>query len=102
MIISNKQVQSILSLNEVTGVKKKSGAANSASTPVGKSDSLVLSARAQGLQFATEQVLKSPEVRAEKITELKKQIQDGTYQVSASDIAQKMVDRSLVDEIAGR
>ncbi len=100
MIISNKQVQSILSMDQVTGSKKKGNVANSNST--NKADSLVLSDRAQGLQFATEQVLKSPEVRAEKITELKKQIQDGTYQVSSSDIAQKMVGRSLVDEIAGR
>jgi flagellar biosynthesis anti-sigma factor FlgM len=101
MIISNKQVQSILSMNQVTGAKKKVGT-TSTSTPVSKPDSLELSDRAQGLQFATEQVLKSPEVRAEKITELKKRIQDGTYQVSSSDIAQKMLGRSLVDEIAGR
>jgi negative regulator of flagellin synthesis FlgM len=101
MIISNKQVQSILSLNQVTGAKKKANAVDN-SASVSKPDSLVLSERAQGLQFATEQVLKSPEVRAERITELKKQIQDGTYQVSSSDIAQKMVGRSLVDEIAGR
>lgn len=101
MIISNKQVQSILSLNQVTGAKKKVSGSND-STSVNKPDSLVLSDRAQGLQFVTEQVLKSPEVRTERITELKKQIQDGTYQVSSSDIAQKMVGRSLVDEIAGR
>jgi negative regulator of flagellin synthesis FlgM len=101
MIISNKQVQSILSLNQVTEPKKKGTVADN-SKSVSKADSLVLSDRAQGLQFATEQVLKSPEVRAEKITELKNQIQDGTYQVSASDIASKMVGRSLVDEIAGR
>jgi negative regulator of flagellin synthesis FlgM len=101
MIISNKQIQSIQSLNQVTESKKKSNAVNK-SAIANKADSLVLSNRAQGLQFATEQVLKSPEVRAERITELKKQIQDGTYQVSSSDIAQKMVGRSLVDEIAGR
>ncbi|HBE79156.1 MAG TPA: flagellar biosynthesis anti-sigma factor FlgM [Firmicutes bacterium] len=101
MIISNKQVQSILSLNQVTEPKKKGAVVNN-SKSVSKADSLVLSDRAQGLQFTTEQVLKSPEVRAEKVTELKKQIQDGTYQVPASDIASKMVGRSLVDEIAGR
>ncbi len=101
MIISNKQVQSILSMDQVSGSKKKGNAVNNPNS-VNKADSLVLSDRAQGLQFATEQVLKSPEVRAEKITELKNRIQDGTYQVSSSDIAQKMVGRSLVDEIAGR
>lgn len=87
MIISNKQVQSILSLNQVTGAKKKGSISNT--TSVNTADTLVLSDRAQGLQFAKEQVLKSPEVRAERITELKKQIQNGTYQISSSDIAQK-------------
>jgi negative regulator of flagellin synthesis FlgM len=100
MIISNKQVQSILQLNQITGAKKKAGTTNATST--NRADTLELSDHAQGLQFAKEQVLKSPEVRAERITELKKQVQDGTYQVSSSDIAQKMVGRSLVDEIAGR
>ncbi|MGE5605493.1 MAG: flagellar biosynthesis anti-sigma factor FlgM [Bacteroidota bacterium] len=101
MIISNKQVQSILQLNQVTDAKKKGYAANNASG-LNKTDSLVLSDRAQGLQFAKEQVLKSPEVRAEKITELKKRIEDGSYQVSGADIAHKMIGRSLVDELAGR
>ena len=101
MIISNKQVQSILQLNQVTGAKKKGYAANDAAA-VNKADSLVLSDRAQGLQFAKDQVLKSPEVRADKVGELKKRIQGGNYQVAGSDIAQKMIGRSLVDELAGR
>ncbi len=100
MIISNKQVQSILQLNNVNEVKKKGYGVNTA--PVNKSDSLVLSDHAQGLQFAKEQVLKSPEVRAEIISELKKRIQEGNYQVSGTDIAQKLISRSLVDELAGR
>lgn len=100
MIISNKQLQSILQLNQITGTRKRSDYPDPAS--VNKSDSLVLSSKAQELQFVKEQVLKSPEIRAERISELKKRIQEGIYQVPSQDIALKMISRSLVDEIAGR
>jgi len=99
MIISNKQLQSILQLNQIAASRKRGDYADPA---VNKSDSLVLSSRAQELQFVKEQVLKSPEVRAERISELKKRIQEGIYQVPSQEIALKMISRSLVDEIAGR
>ncbi len=56
-------------MNQVTGVKKRPGIADIPS--VNKADTLVLSDHAQGLQFAKEQVLKSPEIRAERVSELK-------------------------------
>ena len=100
MIISNKQIQSILQLDRVSAPRKK--AAPSETQSVKRSDSLVLSERAQELNFVKEQVLKSPDVRADKISELKNQIQEGSYQISSDDIAQKIIERSLADELAGR
>lgn len=100
MIISNKQVQNILQLERIDSLKKK-GTAKEVGV-VRKNDSLVLSGRAQELNFVREQVLKSAEVRADKIHELKKLIEEGNYQVSGSDVAAKMIDRSLVDELTGR
>lgn len=100
MIISNKQVQNILQLERINSLKKKESLKET--TVVGKNDSLVLSGRAQELNFAKEQVLKSPAVRADKIRELKKQIEEGNYQVSGDEVAAKMIGRSLVDELTGR
>ncbi len=100
MIISNKQVQNILQLERVNSLKKKDELKENAT--VSKNDSLVLSGRAQELNFAKEQVLKSPAVRADKIHELKRKIEEGNYQVSGNDVAAKMIDRSLVDELTGR
>lgn len=100
MIISNKQVQNILQLERIDSLKKKDAVKEVG--VVRKNDSLVLSGRAQELSFAKEQVLKSVEVRADKIHELKKQIEEGNYQVSGSDIAAKMIGRSLVDGLTGR
>lgn len=100
MIISNKQVQNILQLERINSLKKKEPLKET--TVVSKNDSLVLSGRAQELNFAKEQVLKSPAVRADKIHELKKQIEEGNYQVSGDEVAAKMIGRSLVDELTGR
>lgn len=101
MIISNKQVQNILQLERVDSLKKKTTTLGGTAT-TGKNDSLVLSGQAQELNFAKEQALKSPEVRADKILELKTQIEEGNYQVSGNEIAAKMIGRSLVDELTGR
>lgn len=100
MIISNKQVQSILQLDQVSAARKKAMTHETSGTR--KTDSLVLSEEAHELNFVKEQVLKSPEVRTDKIGELKKQIQEGSYQVSGDEIASKMIGRSLADELFGR
>mgnify|MGYP000853779822 CR=1 FL=1 len=100
MIISNKQVQNILQLERINSLKKKD--ALKETTAVSKNDSLVLSGRAQELNFAKEQVLKSPAVRADKIRELKSKIEAGKYQVSGEEVAAKLIGRSLVDELTGR
>ena len=100
MIISNKQVQNILQLEWINSLKKKE--ALKESNAVRKNDSLVLSGQAQELNFAKEQALKSPAVRADKIRDLKRKIDEGNYRVSGNDIAAKIIGRSLVDELTGR
>ncbi|MCL6589537.1 MAG: flagellar biosynthesis anti-sigma factor FlgM [Firmicutes bacterium] len=100
MIISNKQLQSVLQMDRVSETRKKTNIHEV--TSVKKTDVLELSSRAHELQFVREQVLKSPDVRADRIGELKKQIQEGAYQVSGSEVAHKMIGRSLVDEIIAR
>jgi negative regulator of flagellin synthesis FlgM len=41
-----------------------------------------------------------PDVREEKVQELKAQIENGTYKVSSEDIAKKMVSESIIDIFA--
>jgi negative regulator of flagellin synthesis FlgM len=41
-----------------------------------------------------------PDVREEKVQELKAQIDKGTYEVKSEDIAKKMVSESLIDIFA--
>jgi negative regulator of flagellin synthesis FlgM len=98
MIVSGQQVQKILQTQQTAPPKNRAGRADFDI----KADKLELSSRAQELKKANDFVLKSPDVRADKIIELKKQINAGAYHRSGAEIAEKMVDRSLADEFAGR
>lgn len=43
---------------------------------------------------------KLPDIREEKVQELKAQIENGTYKVKSEDIAKKMISESLIDIFA--
>lgn len=51
-----------------------------------------LSDRAKDIKRAKELALAAPDIREEKVQRLQKLIDDGKYEVSAGDIADKMVD----------
>jgi len=72
------------------------------SSNTSKEDVFTLSDKGKELKFIKEEVLKSKEVNSDKIGKLKQQINKGCYQVSSMDIAQKMIERSLVDELVRR
>lgn len=56
-----------------------------------KSDKIEISESAKDFQVAMKALSDVPEVREEKVEELKKKIADGKYQPSAQDIAKKML-----------
>ena len=52
-------------------------------------DSVTLSDSARSLAAARDAVKNAPDVRDQKVTEIKQQVTDGTYQVSARVLARK-------------
>jgi negative regulator of flagellin synthesis FlgM len=59
--------------------------------PPERNDKLNISSTAEKLNQTASQPENSPEFRADKVAALKTQIENGTYQVSGMDVAQKMV-----------
>ena len=57
-----------------------------------KSDSVTLSDSARSLAAARDAVQQAPDVREQKVSDIKQRVTDGTYQVPARVLAQKMVD----------
>ncbi|MDR2899820.1 MAG: flagellar biosynthesis anti-sigma factor FlgM [Clostridiales bacterium] len=56
-----------------------------------KRDMAVLSSHAKDYQMAAKAVRNAPEIRADKIREIQKRIESGSYNVSSSDVAGKML-----------
>ncbi len=65
---------------------------------VRKSDTVSISGTSRDFQVAKEAAMSAPDNRQEKVEELKKAINDGTYKVDADKIAEKMIG-SIVQEI---
>ncbi|NLY89079.1 MAG: flagellar biosynthesis anti-sigma factor FlgM [Firmicutes bacterium] len=97
MIISNKQVQSIIKAYGVSDTRRKLPGDNR--TAVSRNDSLEISREAKELSTIRRIIDKTPDIRLEKVTAIKKAIANGTYHVDSRDIAHKMIVRSLVDRI---
>jgi negative regulator of flagellin synthesis FlgM len=72
-------------------------ATNTAAKPEEKVD---LSTTAKDIQQASNALSSLPDVREQKVAEIKSQVQQGTYNVSGDKIAGKMVGESIVDIFA--
>lgn len=59
-------------------------------------DKVVLSPQARQLQEAREMYDALPDIRSEKVSDLKKQIMDGTYEMNSGRVAWKMIQESLM------
>jgi negative regulator of flagellin synthesis FlgM len=59
-----------------------------------RSDSVSLSDYARSLAAAREAVQNAPDVRGEKVAEIKQRVEDGTYTVPAHVLARKLIEAS--------
>lgn len=62
-------------------------------------DRVLLSPLAKEIQMAQSQLQDVPDVRADKVAQIKQQIEEGTYSVSSEKIANRMMGESLLNEI---
>jgi negative regulator of flagellin synthesis FlgM len=65
------------------------------SSQSGKRDSLEISDLGSAYHVAKNAAAEGSDVRADKVAEIKAKIKNGTYNVSLSDVAEKMADRLL-------
>jgi negative regulator of flagellin synthesis FlgM len=68
-----------------------------ATTTAAASETVDISSRAKDIQLAQTAINSAPEIRADKVQELKTQIAQGTYEVNSGKVAMKMVGESLMD-----
>lgn len=78
------------------------GAANDATKEVPKADpaaKLSVSKSAASLSGVREELERIPEIRAEKVAQIKAEVEAGRYQRPAADIAEKMITGSLQESL---
>lgn len=97
MIISGKQVQEMLRLYADQNQKAKQAVRPQQSAA--KRDEVVLSPKAQEFAQLLQQAKAAPDVREDKVAELKAKLDSGNYSVDAKDIADKMIGRVLADRL---
>ena len=64
-----------------------------------KQDSVELSQTAKELQAARKIIEQVPEIRTDKVAQLKAQIENGTYDIDSGKIAEKLLQESLSNDM---
>lgn len=63
-------------------------------------EKVTLSGRAKDIQHARQLIAELPDVRKEKVDDLKARIEGGSYRVDGEKVAEKMIGESLLDILA--
>lgn len=98
MIISKTQVQNLLkvygkemSRNRVEPAAAAKGAA--------KNDKLAISDESRIKQKVMQAISQAEDVRLDKVEDLRERISAGTYTLSEDEVAEKMIERAIVDRL---
>jgi negative regulator of flagellin synthesis FlgM len=85
-------------VNQVQDKNKVGSPDNKPEKTAVKADTVVLSDAAKRVQQARRQLDDIPDVREEKVLQLRSQIQNGTYEINADKIAGKMIKEGLLND----
>ena len=97
-IEKNQGVQIDAYVNQVQDKSKPVPSEDKSEKATSKKDTVVISDAAKRIQEVRNQLDEVPDVDEEKVAQLKKEIEDGTYNRSADDIAAKMITEGLINE----
>lgn len=86
-------------VKNVKDKKKIDTRSGQASDEILKDDKVVLSSKAKEIQEAKKLMNSITDIREEKIAEIRKQIEDGTYEIKEEKIAGKMLMEALLNEL---
>ncbi len=86
-------------VNQVQEKDKVDAAAEQPEKQQNKADTVALSNAAKNIQEAQKQLEAIPDVREDKVAQLKEQIENGTYEMDAEKIADKMLKDSLFNDL---
>jgi negative regulator of flagellin synthesis FlgM len=83
--------------NGKVGPAERNSAAPATQNQVPTEDKVDLSSQSKEMNKISETLEAAPDVRAEKVDALKKQVESGQYQVNSDAVAEKMIKEFLFD-----
>jgi negative regulator of flagellin synthesis FlgM len=86
-------------VNQVKDKDKVDTAVKQPDKQQAKADTVVLSDTAKKVQEAQKQLEAIPDVREDKVAQLKEQIENGTYEMDEEKIADKMMKDALLNDL---
>ena len=86
-------------VNQVQDKDKAQATSEKAEKQQTKTDTVVLSDAAKRIQEAKKQLDSIPDIREDKVAQLKEQIENGTYEIDEEKIADKMLKDSLLNDL---
>jgi negative regulator of flagellin synthesis FlgM len=86
-------------INQVQAKAKIESPVSGPAQQAPKTDTVDISETAKRVQDAKTRLDAIPDVRADKVAELKNQIQNGTYEIQPDKIANKMIRESLLNDL---
>jgi negative regulator of flagellin synthesis FlgM len=86
-------------VNNINDKQKAENTSDKADKNVAKTDTVNISDAAKEIQEVRKELDNIPEVRAEKVEQLKNQIENGTYEIKSEEIAEKMLKDSLLNDL---
>jgi len=91
--IKSKSIQNRFKSGDKTTTSNTQGKASSSSS----TEQVAISSKAKDIQKATEAVNAAPDIRIEKLEQIKNQIADGSYRVSSEQLAEKILENIITE-----
>ena len=85
------RIEAYNQVSQVFGANRASRVKGSGNT--GKKDEVQISQAGRDYQVAKQAVAEASDIRADKVTQVKKQIASGTYKVDTGDFAAKLIEK---------
>ena len=86
-------------VNHINDKQKPDTTSDKAANQGAKTDKVEISEAAKEIQEVRKQLDNTPDVRSEKVEQLKNQIENGTYEIKSEEIAEKMLKESLFNDL---
>ena len=91
--VKGNTIQDRIKVGDKTDTSKSTGATSS----TGGAEHIAISSKAKDIQKANEVINAAPDIRIEKVDQIKEQIANGSYSVSSEQLAEKILENIITE-----